>query len=474
MTVQLRSAGPLATSAGPDASPAVPTSALIELRAAIRGEVLVAGDAAYDAARTVWNSAVDRHPAAVVRAAGVADVQTALAFARAHGRPFAVNGGGHSPDGLGIVEGGVTVDLAAFGTVAVDPAARVARVDGGVLGKQLGKAAAPHGLVAVGGKMPTTGVAGVTLGGGIGWLARRYGLVSDNLLAAELVLADGRHVRTDPIERPDLFWAIRGGGGNFGVVTALEFRLHALPQVYAGLLAYPIERAVEVLRRFRDFAAEMPDELGMVGLLLGTSPADSPLSGVAFCYAGDPRYGEIAVQPLVRALGEPLMTQVGATPYAAFAGQFEAMDPGGLRHAWRSRYLRSLSDAAIEALADGFARASGGRPDIAIERMGGAIADAPTPTAFAHRHNAYDLLVGSTWADPAADTAQAAWTEGVVTDRAVRAETDGGRYVNYLQAADEAAIRAAYGSSYERLAKVKAYYDPENVFRANQNIAPAS
>jgi FAD/FMN-containing dehydrogenase len=468
----LKSNRPTATLATADLVPAVSTGALAELRAAVRGEVVLPGETAYDSARRVWSGAVDRRPAAIVRAAGVADVQTALAFARANALPFGVKGGGHGADGLGLAEGGVVVDLAPFAAVHVDVERRIARVEGGAIGKQLGAAAGAHGLVAVGGKMPTTGVAGVTLGGGIGWLARTFGLVSDNLLAAEVVLADGSHVRTEALERPDLFWALRGGGGNFGVVTALEFRLHELPQVYAGLLVYPLERGNEVLRTFRDFADTACDELGLVGALM-PSPAGPPASGVAFVYAGDPLYGEVAIAPLIRALGEPVMAQYGAMPYGAFAGQFEAMAPAGLRHAGRSRYVRRLSDEAIEALVGGFGRAPGEHPLVLIERMGGAIANPPTPTAFAHRHNAYDVFVEGTWADPADDAAQAAWADEVIAESAIQAETDGGRYVNYLQDADWVAVRAAYGASYERLAKVKTHYDPENVFRANNNIVPA-
>jgi hypothetical protein len=456
-----------------------------ELSGSFRGELLLPANSGYDAARRIWNGAIDRRPACIARCTGVADVVAAVRFAREHDLEIAVRGGGHNVAGTAVCDDGLVIDLSALRAVWVDPAARTAWVQGGALWGDVDRETQAHGLATTGGIVSHTGVAGLTLGGGLGFLMRKHGLAVDNLLAADVVTAEGKIVRASAEEHPDLFWALRGGGGNFGVVTSFQFALHPLgPTVIAGPVFWAADDTVDVLRFYRDFIADAPDELGTV-VRLGTVPPLPaipeelhwrPAVAVACCYAGTVDDGQRSLRPL-RRFGKPLLDLVGPSPYVAFQSGIDETVPHGWQYYWKGTTLAGLSDDAITVIADRVYAAGSPRSYAAIFHMGGAVARVPRDaTAFAGRDVAHNMSIDAVWLpDEAGERAGAETDWARRFFQALQPHRAGGVYVNFLDADDDAGrIREAYGDrTYRRLAEVKAEYDPDNVFHHNKNIQPA-
>ncbi len=449
-----------------------------------RGQLIAADHADYDTARALWNGAVDRRPRLIARCSGTADVAAAVRFAREHDLEVAVRGGGHNVAGTAVCDDGIVIDLSAMRAVSVDPAARTARVQGGALWGDVDRETQAHRLATTGGIVGHTGVAGLTLGGGIGFLMRKHGLTVDNLLAAEVVTAEGRIVRASADEHPDLFWALRGGGGNFGVVTTFRFALHPLvPIVMAGPVFWAADDTTDVLHFYRDFAAEAPDELGTV-VRLGTVP---PLPGipedlhwrpavaVACCYAGAVDDGERAVRAL-RRLGTPLIDLISPQPYVANQSATDDTVPQGWHYYWKSTNLAGLSDDAISVIADRAYAASSPRSYTVMFHMGGAVARVPhDATAYAARDVAHNINIDGVWLpDESVERAatETAWARRFL--QALQPHRAGSVYVNFLDSDDDAGrVREAYGDHiYRRLAEVKATYDPDNAFHHNKNVLP--
>ncbi|MBR0658246.1 FAD-binding oxidoreductase [Neoroseomonas oryzicola] len=439
------------------------------------GSLLRPGDPGYDGARRVHNGLIDKHPRLIARCAGVADVADAVRFARTHGLEIAIKGGGHNVAGRATVEGGLMIDLSPMKGLHVDPRARIARAQGGLTWAGFNRETQVHGLATTGGVVSSTGIAGLTLGGGIGWLMGRHGLALDNLVSAEVVLADGRVVTASDAEHPDLFWALRGGGGNFGVVTSFTFRLHPVgPMVTGGLIAHPFTAAWDVLRHFRDMTASLPDDLMVfAGLVHAPDGSGEKLCALVVCHCGTPAEGAAAVAPL-KAFGAPAVDTVAPIPYCAVNAMLDGAYPAGALNYWKSSFLATLGDEAIRAMIDGFARCPTPMGQILMEHFHGAVTRvAPTATAFPHRAPGYNMLVLSEWMDPAASPACIAWARETYDTLATFAGPS--RYMNYLgDDEDGTAMDAAFGPNLRRLQQVKAAYDPENVFHLNQNIRPAA
>ena len=435
----------------------------------------------YDEARRVFNAMIDRRPALIARCASTADVAAAVDAARERGLVIAVRGGGHSFSGLSTCDDGIMVDLGGLKSMAVDPQARTARAGGGVLWGEFDAATQAHGLHTPGGRVTTTGLGGFTTGGGYGWTSSKYGLACDNLISAEVVLADGSVVRASEREHADLFWGLRGGGGNFGIVTEFEFRLHPLgPLVLAGLAMFPVGRAPDVLRRWRDWADAAPDEVstGCVVIIAPPEPfvpaelRGQPVLGIPVLYAGDPEDGADAVQPL-RDLG-PAVDHIGPMPYTAFQTALDPLAPWGVRSYARGEYMPGFSDAAIdEFLAHAVDLTVRGAPlsQMVVFRIGQGIGAVPDEaTAFSHRDARYLFHPISIWADPAEDERMIAATRAFAA--AMRPFATGAAYLNFTPEADR--VRDAYGDAkYARLVALKDRYDPANLFRLNQNIRPS-
>jgi FAD/FMN-containing dehydrogenase len=465
-------------------APPLATAAFVELGGALRGQVLVATSPGYDTARRTWNGTIDRRPACIVRCAGVADVVAAVRFARDNDLEIAVRGGGHNVAGTAVCDDGVVIDLSGMRAVWVDFAGRTAWVQGGALWGDVDHETQAHGLATTGGIVSHTGVAGLTLGGGIGFLMRKHGLAVDNLLAAEVVTAEGSIVRASADEHPDLFWALRGGGGNFGVVTSFRFALHPLgPTVLAGPVFWAADETTDVLRRYRELAAEAPDELGSV-VRLGTIPPLPvippglhwrPAIAIACCYAGAVEDGEHAVRAL-RGFGTPLVDLLAPSPYVAFQGGLDDTVLHGWHYYWKATNLAGLSDDAIGVIADHAYAAASPRSYAAMFHLGGAVARVPgDATAFAGRDVAHNIIVDAVWLpDESGEHAavETAWARRFV--EALHPHRAGGVYVNFLDSDDDSSrVREAYGDQiYRRLAEVKAKYDPDNVFHHNMNIQP--
>jgi FAD/FMN-containing dehydrogenase len=448
-----------------------------------RGDLIGHQDDHYDDARALWNGTVDRRPRWIARCAGTADVAAAVRFARAHDIEIAVRGGGHNVAGTATCDGGIVIDLSAMRAVSVDPAARIAHVQGGALWGDVDHETQAHGLATTGGIVSHTGVGGLSLGGGIGWLMRKHGLVVDNLLEAEVVTAAGDVVRASADDHPDLFWALRGGGGNFGVVCSFRFALHPVgPTVLAGPVIWAAEDTVDVLRFYREFAAGAPDELGNI-VRLGTIPPGPaiaqelhfrPAIAVASCYAGSVEDGQRAVRAL-REFGTPLVDLVAPTQYVDHQRDIDDTVPHGWHYYWKASDLTGLSDGLIDAVAEHAYRAASPRSYAAIFHLGGAVARAPRgATAYPGRDAEHNIIIDAVWLPERAHSigaAEAAWArEFLDALRPYRA----GVYVNFLDADDDAQrVREAYGDdTYRRLAEVKAAYDPDNVFHLNKNIRP--
>ena len=441
------------------------------LDAAVGGEVILPQHPRYNEFRQVWNGMIDRRPAAIARCRSAEDVAAAVQFARAEGLGIAVRGGGHNAAGLATIDDGLVIDLSAMNQIAVDPERRIAQAGGGATWGDFDAATQAHSLATTGGAISMTGIAGLTLGGGLGYLMRLYGLACDNLIAAEVVLADGALVSASERERPELLWGLRGGGGNFGVVTAFTFRLHPLTEMYAGMLIHPRERAAEALRWFREQTADAPDALTtFCGLL--SAPDGTPVVGFVPAFAGSAADGEAAVAGY-RAFGEPIADMVGPMPYVALQRIMdEAFAPGPAVY-WRSHFLTGLPDAAIEILVRGANAAPSPMSAVLFEHLGGAIARIdPDSAAFDHRGAEYNMAIIARWLDPADADANIAWARELWEATQPYAR---GVYVNYLGVGDTPErVRAAYNPrTYARLAALKRQYDPDNVFHRNQNIPPA-
>ena len=445
-----------------------------------RGPVVRPGDAAYDEARRVWNGMIDRRPAIIAQCRDVADAAHTIALARESGLRLAVRGGGHNVAGFGTCDGGIVLDLSSMTAVTVDPAARTARVGGGAQWAQVDAATQAHGLATTGGLVSTTGVAGLTLGGGIGWLMREHGLALDNLEEVEMVLADGRVARANASENTELFWGVRGGGGNFGVVTAFTFRLHPVgPIVYGGALFYRAERARELLRFWREWVPTLPDQLTTMAVFLTAPPEPfipdglqgTPAIAIALCYSGPLDQGEQLVAPL-RAFAPPAADAVGPIPYVALQGMFDAGAPKGIQAYWKTEYLPALDDVAIDLLAAHAGRMGAPFAQLHLHHLAGAVARVPADaTAFGRRTAPFILNFVGLWMDPAEADAHITWArEGA---SGARRFSSGAQYLNFMGEAGESEVRAAYGpSAYARLAGLKAQVDSANLFRLNQNIPP--
>lgn len=438
------------------------------------------GDEAYDEARAVFNGMIDRRPAVILRCSTTEDVVAVVNHARREGLPLAVYGGGHSVTGSAVVDGGIVCDLRGLKGITVDPQARTARADAGLTWGEFDAATQEHGLAVTGGRVPTTGIAGLALGSGSGWLERRLGFTCDNLIEAEVVTADGRVVRASADENAELFWGLRGGGGNFGIVTTFHLRLHAIgPIVLGGMLMWPAAMAREVTRFWRDFMLAAPDEVG-TGLAFVTAPAadfvpeparGQPVVGVIVCYSGDIAEGERVLAPL-RAFGPPAADLVQPMPYVEVQRLIEPANPPGFRNYWTADFLVGLPDEAIDTLVAGATRPVSPMTQILIAPGGGAIARVPDEAdAFGERHAPFNVHYLSMWADPADDERNIAYTKELAG--AMKPWATGAVYLNFIGDEGYDRVRAGFGpEKYARLQALKDVWDPENRFRYNQNIPP--
>ncbi|HUE82268.1 MAG TPA: FAD-binding oxidoreductase [Pyrinomonadaceae bacterium] len=456
-------------------------TAIQALQVSMKGSVLKAADAGYDEARRIWNGRFDRHPGAIARCSGTADVIAAVNLAREKNLLVSVRSGGHDFAGNSVCDGGLVIDLSQMNGVWVDPSAKTARVQPGTKWRAFDHETQAFGLATTGATVSTVGVSGFTLGGGTGWLARKYGIALDNLIAVEVVTASGDLLRATENEHPDLFWALRGGGGNFGIVTSFEFRLHEVGrEVLAGQIIYPFEATVDVLRFFRSFIAEAPDEVQCYPFFIRVPPL--PVFPESFhgqlaidlvvAHAGNLADGERVLSPL-RGLAEPILDAVGAQPYLTLQQTFDAGVPAGKRWYSKAHYLEELSDAAIDTIVSGVAGLPGEYTMVYLEQLGGAIARIdPNATAFPHRSAGYSFHIFPGWENASDDERIIGWAREF--HRELSAHATGNVYVNLLGGDEERGPQSAYGVNYDRLAKVKAKYDPQNFFRVNHNIEPSA
>ncbi len=449
------------------------------LRQQLRGTLLQPADAGYDAARTLFNAMIDKRPRLIAQCANVADVMTCVRFARQHGLLLAVRGGGHNGGGLGSCDDGLVIDLGRLRGIRVDPAAHTVRAEGGCTWGDVDHATHAFGLATPSGVISTTGVGGLTLGGGIGYLSRRFGLTIDNLLSVDMVLADGRFVTASASVNEDLFWAVRGGGGNFGVVTSFEFRLHALSSVVAGPTLWPLERAAEVMRWYRDFLPKAPPELNGFFAFITVPPAPpfppalhlQKMCGIVWCYAGDAVRAEAALAP-VRAM-KPALDGLASMPYPMLQGAFDGLYTPGLQWYWRADFVNELSDEAIALHVEHGSRTPTLHSsmhlypiDAAVHRVG------RRETAFAWRDARWAAVFIGVSPDPAQRDQIATWCKDYWS--ALHPHSAGGAYVNFMMDEGQERVQASYRDNHARLASIKAKFDPGNLFRVNQNIRPAA
>lgn len=463
------------------AEAALSESVIEEFASILRGELLRPGDPGYEEARSVWNDLIDKRPALIARCAGVGDVIDSVNFARENDLLVAVRGGGHNVAGNAVCNGGLMIHLSPMKGIRVDPKRRTVRAEGGATWADLDRETQVFGLATPGGEVSQTGIAGLTLGGGIGLLRRKYGLSCDNLLSAEVVTADGRLLTASETENADLFWGIRGGGGNFGVVTSFEYRLHPVgPEVMAVAVMYPFEQARELLHAWRDYTGQAPDEVTSEVLLWSIPDIpDFPeeLRGestvvVAGMYSGAAEVGEREVQPL-REFGTPLADLSGIQPYTAAQSDFDAFFPEGLLYYWKSLYLDYLDDEVIDAMIINAENRPSPQTTLLVRHLGGAISRiAEEATAYGNRTATFNLSIDSTWEDPTESERNIAWTREVWTE--MRRFSDGGIYLNFAGFLEEGEklLHEAHGENYERLVALKNQYDPTNLFRLNHNIKP--
>ena len=457
----------------------IPEHAIVALRGNLRGTVALPGEDGYDTARTIWNAMIDKRPGVVVRCLGAADVIKAVKLARDERALLAVRSGGHNIAGNAVCDGGVLIDLSLMRSVRVDPMSGTARVEPGATLADLDKEAQAFGLATPLGINSTTGIAGLTLGGGFGWTTRKFGLTVDNLTSADVVTADGRLLRASEKEHPDLFWALRGGGGNFGIVTSFEFKLHPLgPEVLCGLIVHPFEQATQLLRDFRRIAKEAPDELTTWVVMrkappLPFLPAEwhgTEVLVFACCYAGDIKDGEKATKAL-RALGRPIADVVSPQPFTGWQAAFDPLLTPGARNYWKSHDFTDLSDGAIKVIVDAARGLPSPECEVFIAHVGGAMERvAADATAWPNRDAHFIMNAHTRWRDKAQDSACIAWARRLYEAAAPFAS--GSVYVNFMPADESHRVENAYGTNYSRLAEIKRRYDPDNLFRMNQNIRP--
>ena len=441
-----------------------------DLASSFAGELLRPTDRDYDDARHVHNGLIDKRPAIIARCASTDDVVIAVALARRLGLELSVRSGGHNVAGRAVTDGGVMIDLSLMKRIEVDPATRTVMAGGGVTWGEMDAATHEHGLVVPGGVVSSTGIGGLTLGGGLGWTQGRYGLSVDNLLAAEVVTADGTVVTASEQEHADLFWALRGGGGNFGVVSRFTYRAHPLTTVLGGMVAYPADEAEQVLARYRDVATSAPDELSVqVGLLHTPDDARAPIIAVPLCHCGDDEHAaDRDVAPL-RDAGTVLVDGIGRMPYPEMNASTDPLFPRGALNYWKQAFVDEISDALIDAVVGAFASCPSPMSALVIEPLHGVAARVNLDaTAFPFRQEGFAVLVCGQWHDRADNETNISWVRE--TFNALRPHTSDRRYVNYMS--DDESARAAYGQNYDRLVEVKRRYDPDNVFRLNQNIDP--
>ncbi len=459
----------------------LPDSVVDDFTAQIRGEILLPDAPSYDEVRQIWNAMIDRRPGMIVRCLGVADVMLAVNLARDHNLLLAVRGGGHNIAGNAVCDGGLMIDLSQMKSVRIDPEKRRAYVEPGACLVDVDHEAQAFGLATPLGINSTTGVAGLTLGGGFGWLSRMYGLTSDNLVAADLVTADGQLIHASKTENPELFWGICGGGGNFGIVTLFEFELHQVgPEILAGFIVFPADQAPQVLTSYRDFVATMPDEMNVWVILRKAPPLPflpdevhgKDVVVLAIFYAGEASKGQKLIAPL-RGFGQPHGEQVGVMPYTAWEIVFDPLLTPGARNYWKSHNFSTISDEAIETVIDYAGKIPSAQTEIFIGLLGGQISRfAADATAYGQREAQFVLNVHARWESAAEDKGCVAWAREFFTATAPYAT--GGVYINFLTEEEVNRIAAAYGPGYQRVVKLKNKYDPTNLFRLNQNIKPTA
>jgi FAD/FMN-containing dehydrogenase len=449
-----------------------------DLRARVRGEVVGPNDDGYEDARHVYNAMIDRRPAAIVRAVNAGDVMTAVRVARDAGVDLAIRGGGHSVPGFGTCDDGIVIDLSGMRGVRVDPASRTARAEGGATWGDFNAATHAFGLATTGGIISTTGVAGLTLGGGIGYLTRGQGLSIDNLVSADVVLADGRFVTASERQHEDLFWALRGGGGNFGVVTALEFALHPVDQIYGGPMFYELDDAATVLRFYRDYIASAPEEMGVFPAFQIAPPLPfipeerhgDTFVALVGCWAGPVDQGERAFAPF-HDVAPVVAEMVGPMPYPALNSAFDPLLPPGMQNYWKAAFVKELTDDAIAAHVRHGPQVPYVSSTMHIYPIDGAAHRiAPDATAYGHRDASFAMVIAGIWPDAGQNEQNIAWVREYY--EAIAPHSEQGAYVNFLAGDDQARIRESYGANYDRLVEVKRAYDPDNVFHLNQNIVP--
>jgi len=462
------------------AAAAIAAGSIDALKGGLKGTLLAQDSPGYDEARTIWNAMIDRRPGLIVRCAGTADVIKSVQFANTHELLVAVRGGGHNIAGNAVCEGGLVIDLSEMKSVRVDPKARRAWVEPGATLADLDRETQAFGLAVPTGINSTTGIAGLTLGGGFGWITRKFGLTIDNLVSADAVTAEGKLVRASSTENADLFWALRGGGGNFGVVTAFEFELHQLgPTVLAGLVVHPIEDAPNILNSYRRIVNSAPDELTCWVVMRKAPPLPflpSEWHGrevlvLAMCYAGDAKAGEKAMAEL-RSLGKPIADVVGPTPFAGWQAAFDPLLTPGARNYWKSHDFVQLSEGAIKLLIEAARNLPGPECELFIAHVGGVAERTPVEaTAFPQRSAHFVMNVHARWREPSMDEACVGWAKTLFA--AVAPHASGTAYVNFMPADEADRVETVYGGNYRRLAEIKRRYDPNNQFRMNQNVRPA-
>ncbi|HXY92282.1 MAG TPA: FAD-binding oxidoreductase [Acidimicrobiia bacterium] len=445
------------------------------------GELLYPGDPAHDEARAVFNAMIDRSPVLIAVCRTADDVVAAVNLARREGITLSVYGGGHGVTGSAVVDGGICVDLRGMKGISVDPEAQTVRAEGGVTWGEFDAATADQGLAVTGGRVPSTGIAGLALGSGSGWLERKFGFTCDNLIRAEVVTADGRKVVASETENPDLFWGLRGGGGNFGIVTAFHFRLHPLPPaILAGMLVWPVEVGVDLVRFYRDFMLQAPDEVGGGIAFITAPPADfvppavqgHPVIGMVVTYAGPPEEGERVVAPL-REFGPPAVDLVDAMPYVVAQQLIEPSTPHGMQNYWTADFYDRLPDEAVDVLVGHATKPVSPLAQVLVVSGGGAIARVPDDaTAFGQRHSEWNIHYLSMWPDPADNATNIEWTKTI--HAAMKPWAAGGVYLNYIGDEGQDRVESGFGpEKYRRLQALKTKWDPDNLFRHNQNIRPA-
>jgi FAD/FMN-containing dehydrogenase len=454
------------------------TTAVRQLRDQVRGEIITAEDPGYEEARKVHNAMIDRRPRVIVRCAGADDVVAAVNLARENELDLAVRGGSHSVPGFGTADDAVVIDLSGMQAVEVDPETSTARAQGGVTWRVFNDATHVHGLATTGGIISTTGIGGLTLGGGIGYLSRGFGLSCDNLLSVEVVTADGEVLTASERANEDLFWALRGGGGNFGVVTSFEYRLHPVREIYGGPILYEPDDAASVLSFYRDFIRDAPEEFGgfpawQIAPPLPFIPEDrhgEPFLIFITCWAGPIEEGEAALEPL-REVAPVVAEHVGPMPYPALNSAFDDLVPAGLQHYWKANFVKELTDEAIDAHLEHGPKLPAVNSTVHIYPINGACHRvAPDATAFAYRDATFATVIAGMWPDPAQNEDNIAWVRGFY--EAIAPHSEEGGYINFMAGDDQDRIRVNYRDNYDRLADVKRKYDPDNLFHLNQNIRP--